>query len=533
MDLDLPKHPVAQRVVFTGGKVGYLAPGERKTYFTLDGPGCIRQIFIADMKEDAWNRDIIIRIYFDGAEIPHVEAPLGDFFGLMHGYLYYSINCKYLSVQHQNGYNCYFQMPFAESARVEFEAGEHGHHLGMQCNWHRYPGQTMPEKRRFCARWRREMPASRYTDGYLVLDADGPGEILGFVYGVRVIDNVDRWSHGGAENIYIDGEGEHPTYIRGMGGEDTFGVGYGGAVHVPESHLVQGMPCYKYEDTGEPRPSQHVVGYRFYDPDTIPYRDGVHFRFGSMCNDICSTVYWYQEGAVRPFFRMPGFDRLKPWRLGQPVDEPVIPRGTCDLPVPETGTWWLCGPFYNAGERAMNTTLPPEETFDADSVYEANHEEDSPWVRDKLRCIEERTKARWVKRAAVRGFCDFNDVFRPGVKGVCFSDDGTAVARCVLRSEKDTTAAIRVAFDDHCILRVNGRVFDLGTHALFREATIETPLKRGDNTITLKLSNTLGLTNGGWAFAFRATASDDTLLRPCDCSAQAGDAGEPGGRIEA
>ena len=34
-----------------------------------------------------------------------------------------------------------------------------------------------------------------------MLDAEGPGQLIGFVYGVRLIDNTDRWSHGGADNI--------------------------------------------------------------------------------------------------------------------------------------------------------------------------------------------------------------------------------------------------------------------------------------------------------------------------------------------
>jgi hypothetical protein len=45
-------------------------------------------------------------------------------------------------------------------------------------------------------------------------------------YGVRLIDSVDRWSHGGAENIHIDGLGEQPAFLRGIGGEDTFATAY-------------------------------------------------------------------------------------------------------------------------------------------------------------------------------------------------------------------------------------------------------------------------------------------------------------------
>jgi len=118
----------------------------------------------------------------------------------------------------------------------------------MQIDWHRYPDQALEEPMRFSAQWRRELPTKRYDEDYLMLDADGPGRLLGFFYGVRLMDDQDRWSHGGGDNIYIDGEGEHLAYLRGIGGEDTFGTGYGGALHTPpETNLYQGMPYYVHE----------------------------------------------------------------------------------------------------------------------------------------------------------------------------------------------------------------------------------------------------------------------------------------------
>ena len=131
-------------------------------------------------------------------------------------------------------------MPFASKARIEFETGNEGNGIYIQVDWHRYPGQEMKEKRRFCARWRRENATERYGENFFMLDADGPGQLVGFIYGIRLIDNTDHWSHGGAENIYLDGEGDYPAYIRGIGGEDTFGTSYGGAQHPPETSQHHG-----------------------------------------------------------------------------------------------------------------------------------------------------------------------------------------------------------------------------------------------------------------------------------------------------
>ncbi|MFA6290296.1 MAG: hypothetical protein WC637_00870 [Victivallales bacterium] len=42
--------------------------------------------------------------------------------------------------------------------------------------------------------------------------------------------------------LNLDGQGEFPAYIRGVGGEDTFGLGYGGNQTVPLTHHNASMP---------------------------------------------------------------------------------------------------------------------------------------------------------------------------------------------------------------------------------------------------------------------------------------------------
>ncbi len=47
-----------------------------------------------------------------------------------------------------------------------------------------------------------------------------------------------------------------------------------------------------------------------------------------------------------------------------------------------------------------------------------------------------------------------------------------------------------------------------------RQARGRGRLRAGPNVVTLKLSNTCGSHQGGWAFAFRAEAANGTLLAP-------------------
>ncbi len=494
-NLDLPANPVSDHVALTRS----LAAGKTATYASLDGPGCIKRIWITlsrpvgsgrslapDSKPTRLmqTRKIILRIYFDGAQTPNVEAPIGDFFGVMHGLDYFPVNTPFISVKEHNGYECFFEMPFAKSARLELvNAPDASNSVYLQVAWHRYPDQEMKEKRRFSAQWRREMPTVRYGDDYLILDADGPGQLIGFFYGVRLIDSVDRWSHGGAENIYLDGLGAQPAYLRGIGGEDTFATSYGGVLHRPETHLYDGIPYYTSEDTGEARSAQRLVGYRFYVADAIHFKESIRFQFGSMENDICSMVYWYQEGAPRRYVKMPGWDQLLPGA--------ELRRGKMDLPLPDHGAWSLGPVLENANEAAILQALAPSSGARAAPDGE------------------------WKTQPTIHGFVDFNHLHRPGTRGVgTHYKQKAAEAVAFLDAPAAMVAHVRLAWDDRLVLRVNGVATDFGTHAHFRPRTVDIPLQAGRNRVSVLLANETSASHGGWAFAFRATAPDGTILVP-------------------
>lgn len=479
LDLDLPGRAVARRV----SRVTKIPAGEKATYAKLDGPGCIRHIWCTNARDDGKSRDVVIRIFFDDSPAPHVEAPLGDFFGVMHGKAWYPIDTPFLSVQAKSGYNCYFAMPFAKSARVEFEAGPTDQGLYCQIDWHQYPDEPLREPRRFCARWRREFPTQRYDEDYLMLDADGPGRLVGFVYGVRLIDNVDRWSHGGADNIYIDGDGEQPSYLRGIGGEDTFGTSFGGSLHTPRTHLNAEMAYYEQVDDGAARPSKEIVGYRWFINDSIEFRKSLHLRFGCLSNDICSTVYWYQTGAPRPFFKLPGFEHFAAGR-----DSKEIPRGTFDLPLPDSGSWRVSP----AGDESLLSGALGQRLNGG-----------APLPAD------------WIKRPSLHGFVDLGHVHRPEKRGAGVFHEGAASARAIFNAPRDLEATLRIGWDDRLVLRVNDRpAVDLGHRDNFGHRELRVPLKKGGNLVEVTLGNTRNYNHGGWAFSLRATTADGEVLLP-------------------
>ena len=482
LDLELPEVAVSRRASLATT----LPPRTTRTFAKLSGPGCIRHIWAShSLPQKNSSRNSIIRIYFDDEPVPYVEAPSGDFFGVMHGKPWYPINTPYLSVQAEISFNCYFPMPFAKSARVEFESGDEPQVVYAMVDWQEFPNQQLKEKRRFCARWRREFPTERFSENFLMFDADGPGELLGYVFGLRLIDDTDRWSHGGADNIYIDGDGEHPSYIRGIGGEDTFGTSDGGSLHPPTTHLSASMPLFEQFDDGKARPAKNITGYRFFHNDPIHFHKSIQMRFGCMSNDICATVYWYQQKPVRPFFKMPDFAHLVPGSASL-----EIPRGSHDLELPDSGAWSISEASHNDEVKvAAATRLNPGQVLDP---------------------------SQWKELRAMHGFIDILHARRPNPRGAgIYIHSGAASARAVLESPSNLKANVRLAWDDRLVLRVNDQdPIDLGHRDNFGSRELEVPLRKGKNLVDVTLSNTQNYNHGGWAFAFQATAPDGAVLLP-------------------
>ena len=109
---------------------------------TCTGPGAVRHIWMTTMsREDAYLRKSVLRMFWDGAATPCVEAPLGDFFGVGHGMMvdFWSLPLT-MSPRDGRGFNCFFPMPFAESARIEVtNEGERRLVLYFYVDYETYP----------------------------------------------------------------------------------------------------------------------------------------------------------------------------------------------------------------------------------------------------------------------------------------------------------------------------------------------------------------------------------------------------------
>ena len=129
------------------------------------------------------NRDLLLRIYWDGETTPSVDCPLVDFFCDPDG-TREVVNTVFVNVR--RGFNAYFPMPFRKSAKVELvydgplEPGDKLWSL-MPCYsyvMYRTADQLPADTGYFHASWRQQALKLGLSD-YIALEAKGKGKCVG------------------------------------------------------------------------------------------------------------------------------------------------------------------------------------------------------------------------------------------------------------------------------------------------------------------------------------------------------------------
>ena len=255
-----------------------LGPQQSVTLTNIKSAGCIRHFFISMAPRNL--RDLILRFYWDEEEHPSIECPVPDFFGIGHDLTTANLSSLLFYVAPHYGYNCYIPMPFGSHARITLtnEAETDASGIYSHISYETYESLDIPY--RLHAAWRRVYPAYRRGANINLMEAKGAGRILGVIYHVIRRDPDDRWTHGGGDQIFIDGDTADPTYIGGSGGEEfahhAWGL-YPGAGPFAGAHLVHPVPGIKRAEGPMPfEPhgfEQHEGGrismYRYFIPDRV------------------------------------------------------------------------------------------------------------------------------------------------------------------------------------------------------------------------------------------------------------------------
>ena len=297
----------------------HFAQGESKTIAVLEGPGKITHIWLTPNSLDIRHpRALVLRIYWDEADDPSVEVPIGDFFAVGNG-MQATVDSLPVKVSsYGRGYNSYWQMPFARKAKITLtnESDRAPASCYYQIDWVR-EDQAAEPLMYFHARYHQEYPPP-YNEPYTVFTGQGFGHYVGTVLSSQ--NGMGHWFGEGDDVFWIDGE-KTPS-LQGTGTEDYFNDAWNMRVH---SSLYTGCTVF------EPRaPDARVTAYRWHIADPIIFRTSLKFqieRRGFVMNsrgevvaqsgsrpDFWSSVsYWYQDSIAKPWCEFPAYrDRVNP-----------------------------------------------------------------------------------------------------------------------------------------------------------------------------------------------------------------------------
>ena len=310
----------ASRNLGQGWKVNpYLViePNSTSMLADINGQGAIKHIWITNNAKV--DRFLILRIYFDGQTRPAVEAPLADFFCNADKREYRQLSSLLVCVNPRNGLNCYFEMPYFKSFRIELEnATEEPCKVFYQIDCEEK--EISPDSLYFHAQFRR-VNSIPYKEVYTILDnVKGNGHYIGTY--LHWGSKSNGWWGEGEIKFYIDGDGEFPT-VCGTGTEDYICGSYDFGVdgkYVEFTTPYTGM--YKVSKTDEYLRSQryfdmyrwHVVDPIYFTQDlrvTIQDLGWRNARYLPLRDDISSVAYWYSDNLEDNYPALPTTDDLE------------------------------------------------------------------------------------------------------------------------------------------------------------------------------------------------------------------------------
>lgn len=296
-----------------------IQPGEERLLADIDGPGAIQHIWMTPTGH--W-RFSIIRVYWDGEEIPSVECPVGDFFAC--GWQRYAqVSSLPICVNPGSAFNCYWEMPFRKKCKITMtNIAAEEMTLYYQIDY------TLTEVTDDCAylhaQFRRTNPLP-CKDVYTIADGiKGRGQFVG-TYMAWGVNSTGWWGEGEVK-FFMDGDTDFPT-ICGTGTEDyfcgsyNFDVGKENGGYREFTTPYSGLPQVIRPD-GLYQSQQRFGLYRWHIMDPVRFETDLRVtiqalgwrsggRYLPLQDDIASVAFWYQAEPHGPFPSLPDRDSLE------------------------------------------------------------------------------------------------------------------------------------------------------------------------------------------------------------------------------
>lgn len=289
-----------------------IEPGKTAVLAEIKGPAAIHHIWTTIAAEPFYGRKIVLRIYWDGEDVPSVEAPIGDFFGVGHGLNRNLSSLPIACSSEGRARNSYWYMPFRWSCKITAtNEGTRAVDAFYYYVDYRELDGLRPDAPYFHAQYRQDFPASG-AKNYVILDAAGAGHYVGC--NLSILQRTMGWWGEGDDMMYVDGETE-PS-LHGTGSEDYFSDAWGMR---QDENLFYGCPLQE-EDF---MPGSKATVYRFHIPDPVTFKKSLrvtieHGHANDRRDYDSSVAYWYQTEPHVPFPALPAVERRLPFALESP-----------------------------------------------------------------------------------------------------------------------------------------------------------------------------------------------------------------------
>ncbi len=406
-----------------------MRPGEMLCLASFDGPAIVRELRLQ------WpeNSNLRLLIRYDDEETFAVDSPVDPFFGPFRGVPFFQFG--------ENDSACYLPMPFRKNADilVRNEGDETARVSGKAV------AEIVPAFSDSWGYFHARHQKTERTNGHRlhqVLYARGRGHWVGMTLYKTGHD------HGGGDFTVIDGEGDDPSFLHGVNGEDYFTFAwFGRGAHHPYAIAHS-------NDEGR---------YRLHLENVYPFKKSIAIEWGAF-PDISpeSVAFWYQDS--------PG--------------DTTVPDGA----RADSTEWDVFGPVpipHDANGKSIDdpfSVLPSIEDLDAGKEFLCT-------------LYKEQFTSGWMKDWTVGPMLNLTYIGRHGTEiggEIELWGMGHAyLARRFVESERDRYAACLFAHDDPIEVEINGIQVYRGGQQFngFENKPILLPLKKGKNEIVVRLSN--------------------------------------------
>lgn len=207
-----------------------LHPGGKAILFHSDEGGRIVGLRLTPASALAGkDRDLVLRIWWDGNQRPAVECPAGDFFGYAWGKP--AMKSLLIGTADNTSY-CYYPMPYRSSARIELVSNRtDGPPVELRAEVITAPIPRNDSEGAFYAIWRRENPTTQGVP-FTFVKTEGKGHVVGCILQAQGMVSGSTGFFEGDDQTTLDGK----MTVHGTGSEDFFN---GGWYDVPDRWMTQ------------------------------------------------------------------------------------------------------------------------------------------------------------------------------------------------------------------------------------------------------------------------------------------------------